>query len=164
MADVVDKATRSRMMSGIRGKDTRPELILRKAMHGLGFRYRLHVADLPGKPDLVFPKYRAAVMVHGCFWHRHDCKFATTPSSNGAFWATKFEQNVLRDALKLRLLQKKKWRTAIVWECDLRGHDGKDAADKLAAWLRSGSRTIEIPRRKRAMNVHGLRTSSAKVV
>src|SRR5688572_25930517 len=99
MADVVDKATRSRMMSGIRGKNTRPEILVRSFLHRAGLRFRLHSNALPGKPDLVFPRHRAAVFVHGCFWHQHqDCRFATQPATNRAFWQKKLEGNVARDA------------------------------------------------------------------
>src|SRR5690348_13819912 len=99
MADIVDKETRSRMMSGIRGKNTKPEMIVRSFLHRAGLRFRLY-AKLPGKPDLAFPKFRTVVFVHGCFWHRHKrCRFATTPASNSAFWQEKFEANMRRDML-----------------------------------------------------------------
>jgi len=99
MTDFLSPAERSDRMSRIRGKDTQPELTLRKVLHRLGLRYRLHGAGLPGKPDLVFPRYRTVVFVHGCFWHRHDgCNIATTPKSNTPFWLEKFEKNVARDA------------------------------------------------------------------
>ncbi len=118
MVDTVDKATRSRMMAGIRGKDTKPEKAIRSALHSAGFRYRVHVAGLPGKPDIVFPKYKAVIFVHGCFWHRHaDCWWSTTPSSNAAFWAEKFAQNVARDNRNTVDLKKMGWRVAIVREC-----------------------------------------------
>lgn len=97
MTDIVSPEVRSRMMSGIRAKNTRPELVLRRALHALGFRYRLHVRNLPGKPDLVFPKYRAIIQVHGCFWHRHGCSKTTNPASNSEFWQMKFTRNVDRD-------------------------------------------------------------------
>lgn len=117
--DVVDKATRSRMMSGIRGKDTKPELIVRGFLHGEGLRFRLH-AKLPGKPDLVLPRYRTVVFVHGCFWHRHKgCQFATTPASNVAFWQEKFAANVRRDVEVKNVLRKLGWRVLIVWSCQL---------------------------------------------
>ena len=117
MADTVDKATRSRMMAGIRGKDTKPEKAIRSALHSAGFRYRVHVAGLPGKPDIVFPKYKAVIFVHGCFWHRHaDCWWSTTPSSNAVFWAEKFAQNVARDNRNIVDLKKMGWRVATVWE------------------------------------------------
>lgn len=119
MVDVVDKATRSRMMSGIRGRDTKPERIVRSHLHRLGLRFRLR-ASLPGNPDLVFPKYRTAVFVHGCFWHRHPgCRFATTPATNRQFWLDKFEANVVRDAHVNLLLRRLKWRYLVVWECQL---------------------------------------------
>lgn len=119
MADVVDQATRSRMMSGIRGKDTKPELIVRSYLHGAGLRFRLH-AKLPGKPDLVLPKYRAAVFVHGCFWHRHEgCRYATTPANNAAFWREKFAANVRRDAKVRQQLEELGWRILAIWSCEL---------------------------------------------
>lgn len=117
--DVVDRATRSRMMSGIRGKDTKPELVVRSILHRAGLRFRLH-AKLPGKPDLVFPKYRTAVFVHGCFWHRHEgCRFTTTPTSNAKFWEKKFADNVSRDAHVRRQLSQLGWRVLVIWSCQL---------------------------------------------
>lgn len=122
MVDVVDKATRSRMMSGIRGRDTKPEMIVRSHLHRRGLRFRLE-SSLPGKPDLIFPKYKAVVFVHGCFWHRHPgCRFTTTPASNRQFWLDKFEANVVRDARVKLLLRRLKWRHLIVWECQLDQH------------------------------------------
>jgi DNA mismatch endonuclease (patch repair protein) len=121
MVDVVDKATRSRMMSGIQGKNTKPELLVRKYLHGKGLRFRLHAKELPGKPDLVFPKYKAVVFVHGCFWHRHSgCKYATTPSSREHFWANKLSENVARDSYQIATLVGLGWRVFVVWECELR--------------------------------------------
>lgn len=120
MVDVVDPATRSRMMSGIRGKNTKPELLVRKYLHTRGLRYRLHVKNLPGKPDLVFPKYRTVVFVHGCFWHHHaGCKYATMPSSRPDFWATKLSDNVARDQYQHTALDGLGWRVIVVWECEL---------------------------------------------
>ena len=146
------------MMAGIRGRNTTPELTLRKEMHARGFRFRLH-AHLPGRPDLVFPKYKAAVLVHGCFWHRHaECHFTTTPSSNVTFWATKFEGNVSRDARNIEKLHDTGWRTAIVWECDLRG-DANGAATRLTKWLESNLQHIEIPSRPRRARKLGSRTT-----
>lgn len=123
MVDVVDRATRSRMMSGIRGRDTKPEKLVRSFLHRAGLRFRLY-ASLPGKPDLVFPKYRAVVFVHGCFWHRHaGCRYATTPSSNAEFWRTKFDSNVARDNRVARQLRKEGWRVFLVWTCRIdEGH------------------------------------------
>jgi DNA mismatch endonuclease (patch repair protein) len=119
MADVVDKKTRSRMMSGIRGRNTKPELAVRKALFAAGFRYRLHTNTLPGRPDIVLPKFRCAVFVHGCFWHRHKgCKFAYSPKSNRAFWSEKFSSNVRRDKVVRTALRKAGWRVFVVWECE----------------------------------------------
>lgn len=116
--DVVDAATRSRMMAGIRGRDTKPELIVRSYLHRAGLRFRLH-AKLPGKPDLVLPKHRAAVFVHGCFWHRHEgCRYATTPVNNAAFWQEKFAANVRRDAKVKQRLEELGWRLLVIWSCE----------------------------------------------
>lgn len=119
MVDVVDKATRSRMMAGVRGKDTKPELIVRSYLHRHGFRYRLHVKDLSGKPDIVLPKYRAVVFVHGCFWHQHPgCKYAVMPSNNKEFWKKKLEGNVTRDKENLKALAEAGWHCLVIWECE----------------------------------------------
>jgi DNA mismatch endonuclease, patch repair protein len=119
MADVVDRETRSRMMSGIRGTNTQPELIVRRYMHARGLRYRLHVRSLPGRPDIVFPKYRAVVEVRGCFWHQHPrCKYAVMPKSNARFWEEKLQSNVLRDRRSVRALRKAGWRVITIWECE----------------------------------------------
>lgn len=120
-------------MSGIRGKNTKPELIVRCHLHKAGLRFRLH-ARLPGKPDLVFPKYRAVVFVHGCFWHRHaGCRYATTPANNAAFWQDKFAANVRRDAVVRKQLRQAGWRVLVVWSCKL----GVAELDELAATIRS---------------------------
>lgn len=146
MPDVVDKPTRSRMMSGIRGRNTRPELTLRKALHRLGFRYRLHGRKLPGRPDLVFPKYQAVVFVHGCFWHRHKgCSYTTTPASNAEFWQAKFAENTTRDARNIQRLRQAGWRIGVVWECVTRRHPTEEVAAKVAAWLKSDMREWELP-------------------
>lgn len=120
MADVVDAATRSRMMSGIRGKNTRPELLIRKALHARGFRYRLH-CDLPGKPDICLPKHRAVIFVHGCFWHGHDCHLFKWPKTRPEFWCEKIERNRAVDEAALLALREAGWRVATVWECALKG-------------------------------------------
>ncbi|MGB6145425.1 MAG: very short patch repair endonuclease [Rhodanobacter sp.] len=120
MTDIVDRATRSRMMSGIRGRDTKPEVIVRKYLHAQGLRYRIAPKNLPGKPDIVLPKYRTVVFVHGCFWHRHrGCKYAATPSSNIEFWSRKFAINVERDKEVRRILRKAGWQVLVVWGCQL---------------------------------------------
>lgn len=117
--DVVDRATRSRMMSGIRGKDTKPERIVRSYLHRAGLRFRLQ-AGLPGRPDLVLPRHKTAVFVHGCFWHRHeDCRYATIPSSNIAFWREKFDANVRRDARVRQELKELGWHVEVLWSCQL---------------------------------------------
>lgn len=121
MVDVVDSSTRSRMMAGIRGKDTKPELQVRRYLHSQGFRYRLHDGRLPGRPDIIMPKYKLAILVHGCFWHRHrGCRYATTPEQNREKWAEKFRQNVERDEKQVRQLIDRGWRVLVVWECGLR--------------------------------------------
>lgn len=117
MVDIVDRATRSRMMSGIRNRDTKPEKKVRSYLHRAGLRFRLH-ASLPGKPDLVLPKFNSVVFVHGCFWHRHaGCKYTTTPSSNTEFWQEKFDANIARDKRASRKLREAGWRVLIVWAC-----------------------------------------------
>ncbi len=147
MVDIVDAATRSRMMSGIRSKDTRPEIALRKALHRLGFRYRLHSPAVPGKPDMIFPAYHAAVFVHGCFWHGHDCAFFKAPQTRREFWLKKIARNRARDVLVRNLVAAAGWRQLIVWECAIRGR-GPIAEDKTAAqiarWLRTSRAFCEI--------------------
>jgi DNA mismatch endonuclease (patch repair protein) len=146
VADLVDKQTRSRMMAGIRGKDTKPELVLRRALHARGFRFRLHVKDVPGRPDLVFSKYRAVVFVHGCFWHRHEgCRLATVPSTRPEFWQEKFESNVARDSSVVETLLNSGWRVATVWECALRKPDAIQAAtESVALWLASHEKRLDV--------------------
>ena len=119
MADIVTPARRSEMMSRIRGKGTKPELLVRSAAHRLGFRFRLHVRKLPGSPDLVFPRKKIALFVHGCFWHRHQgCRYCYVPKSNIQFWREKFKKNVLRDRRVRTGLEEMGWRVAIIWECE----------------------------------------------
>lgn len=143
--DVVDSVTRSRMMSGIRGKDTKPELLVRKALHGMGFRYRLHDTRLPGRPDIVLPRYKAVVLIHGCFWHGHDCRFFKLPSTRSEFWHKKIARNRANDLSHLEELKELGWREATVWECALRKPPDIDATvDSLAQWLRGSSPAIEI--------------------
>lgn len=146
MTDIVDQQTRSRMMSGIRGKNTKPELILRRALHARGFRFRLHSSKVHGRPDIVLPKHRAVVFVHGCFWHRHEgCRYTTNPSTRPDFWQEKFKANVARDSAVRGTLLGDGWRVATVWECALRKPDRIAAsAELLSAWLRSDELRIEI--------------------
>ncbi|MBN8726245.1 MAG: DNA mismatch endonuclease Vsr [Xanthomonadales bacterium] len=147
MADVVDARTRSRMMSRIKGKNTRPELALRKALHARGFRYRLHARHVAGHPDLILPRHGAVVLVHGCFWHRHEgCRYTTVPSTRPEFWQMKFDANRRRDREVLELLQRDGWRVATVWECALRRPEQvSSTTDELATWIRSESPEIELP-------------------
>lgn len=148
MADIVDATTRSRMMSGIRGKDTKPELIVRRGLHGMGFRFRLHGAKLPGRPDLVLPKYGAAILVHGCFWHAHNCSLAKMPKTRPEFWREKLAGNQARDARQLGELQTLGFRTLVIWECAVRGPQDLlvYTLDSAASWLRSGEGSQEIAR------------------
>jgi len=146
VTDIVDQQTRSRMMSGIRGKNTRPELALRRALHARGYRFRLHSKKLFGRPDLVLPKHHAVIFVHGCFWHRHEgCRYAASPSTRREFWRAKFEANVSRDSLVNKKLLESGWRVATVWECALRKPEEVAASiDRLASWLVSEDERIEI--------------------
>lgn len=126
---------RSRMMSSIRGKNTWPERVLRSILFAKGFRYRLHVRRLPSSPDLVFPKYKAVVFVHGCFWHRHEgCRYTTIPKTNEDFWNQKFQRNVDRDKCDAEALRALGWRVAVVWECALK-HSVADTAQIVDEWL-----------------------------
>lgn len=116
--DIVSKEIRSRMMAGIRGKNTKPELMVRKLLHAQGFRYRLHVKNLPGKPDIVLPKYKTCIFVQGCFWHQHDqCRYATLPSTRSEFWSKKFSQTQARDKKNQQMLRSDGWKVIEVWEC-----------------------------------------------
>lgn len=141
MVDVVDTATRSRMMSGIRGRNTKPEKLIRSLLHRRGFRFRLNVRELPGRPDIVLPRRRAVVFVHGCFWHGHNCALFKWPQTRPEFWREKIARNRLNDAVALAALAAQGWRVAVVWECALRGpqHDPQAVVERLAAWLEDGS-------------------------
>ncbi|HBO3911246.1 very short patch repair endonuclease [Pseudomonas aeruginosa] len=121
MVDTISADERSHIMSLVKGKNTRPEMLVRRLVHGAGFRYRLHDAKLPGKPDLVFSRKRKVIFVHGCFWHRHEgCALARIPKSNQEFWLAKLEGNKARDEINLRKLHEAGWDTLVVWECELR--------------------------------------------
>ena len=138
--DRISKQRRSWNMSRIRGKDTTPEKRVRSLLHRMGYRFRLHVRELPGRPDIVLPKYRAVVFVHGCYWHRHPgCKYAYTPKSRVDFWLQKFEDNVRRDRASSKALTELGWSVCVVWECETR--DTERLASKLEAHLsrRAGS-------------------------
>ena len=146
-ADVVTPEARSRMMAGIRGKDTRPELLIRSALHRAGFRFRLHQASLPGKPDLVLPRYRAAIFVHGCFWHGHDCHLFRWPTTRETFWREKIGKNIARDSQKIADLTEAGWRVAVIRECALKGKTRPpfpDIVEALGLWLKSDETALEV--------------------
>ncbi|WP_435804056.1 very short patch repair endonuclease [Sphingomonas echinoides] len=131
-------------MAGIRVADTKPELQLRRLLHAAGHRYRLHPHDLPGKPDLVFPRRRIAIFVHGCFWHRHEgCHWCSTPGSNSEFWGAKFARNVERDRDQVAALSAMDWRVGIVWECSLRGGGARGTINALDKWFDSDEPSFE---------------------
>ena len=122
-------------MSRVRSRDTKPEMIVRRIAHGLGFRFRLHRKDLPGSPDIVFPQHRAVIMVHGCFWHRHPgCKYASTPTTHEEYWENKFRGNVVRDRRNETALRDLGWRVMVIWECETKNHDA--VATSILAHLR----------------------------
>lgn len=121
MSDTLDPEQRHRTMSHIRAKNTTPELVVRRFLHGLGFRFRLHVKELPGKPDLVLPQYRTIILVHGCFWHGHQsCKYFRYPKTNLEYWQPKIQKNIARDCLSQIQLEEAGWTVLIVWECELK--------------------------------------------
>ena len=131
------------MMSGIRATNTKPELQIRKALHALGFRYRLHAKDIPGNPDLVLPRYRAVIFINGCFWHGHDCPLYKVPDTRREFWEAKIDRNRKRDQEVHTLLEKAGWRYLTVWECALRGREKlglEETVDLIAQWLRDTTR------------------------
>ena len=133
-------------MSGIRGKNTKPEMMIRRGLHARGFRYRLH-CKLPGKPDICLPKYRAVIFVHGCFWHGHDCHLFKWPSTRPEFWREKIGRNQVVDERALAALHAGGWRTAMVWECALKGKDRRPTdmiLDRLAGWLNSAAVNLQI--------------------
>ncbi len=143
MADDVSREQRSRMMAGIKGKDTKPELVVRKALFRRGFRYRLHRKDLPGTPDIVFPKYHAVILVNGCFWHCHECELFKWPKKNAMFWRTKILNNKTRDARNMALLRDAGWRVTTLWECSIKRKPARRIEreiDRLEAWLKEKPR------------------------
>ncbi len=147
MTDVHDPATRSRNMAAVRARDTKPELMIRKALHRAGLRYRLNARDLPGRPDIVLPRYRAVVFVHGCFWHRHECDLFRWPESRTEFWREKLDANAARDVKAADALEEAGWRQAVIWECALKGRkkrDFQDTMQRLIAWIRSHEQMITI--------------------
>jgi len=138
MVDITDSVTRSRMMSAIKGKNTQPELAVRKALHKQGLRYRLHLRGLPGTPDLVFSRYKTVIFVHGCFWHLHGCSNSKIPRTRADFWTKKLEGNKVRDEAQVTALLEQHWRVVIVWECSVRqAQESRDFRlfENLAKWI-----------------------------
>ena len=144
--DVVDQATRSRMMSGIRGRNTRPELLVRSLLHREGFRFRLNVRSLPGTPDIVLPRHRAVILVHGCFWHGHDCPLFRWPATRDEFWRKKITRNRLNDQNVTEALISAGWRVGVVWECAIRGkgRDIESVSHRISDWLRGSTLLLEV--------------------
>ena len=147
MVDVVDPATRSRMMSGIRNTGTKPERAVRSALHARGFRFS-HSLKLTGRPDAVLPKWKVAIFVHGCFWHAHGCSLTKLPSSNTEFWRAKLDANVARDARSSAVLLEEGWRIAIIWECAMRSRTAAEqfqpSMDELALWITASAGTAQL--------------------
>ena len=147
MTDIMDAATRSRLMARVRATDTKPEIALRRALFALGFRYRLYRKDLPGKPDIVFPKYHAVIFIHGCFWHGHDCELFRLPKTRPEFWQAKIDANRARDARNRARLEEAGWRSLEIWECAMRGR-GRWEFDQLVRavsdWLVSNHASTEV--------------------
>ena len=146
MTDVVDEKVRSTMMAGIRGKDTKPELIILRKLHRKGFRFRLHDKKLAGKPDIVLRKYQAVIFVHGCFWHKHECRLFKWPQSRPEFWRNKINGNFKNDQRVIKILEESGWRICIVWECAVKGAgiDIDAVASRIAKWLVGGNNKLEI--------------------
>jgi DNA mismatch endonuclease (patch repair protein) len=147
MADIVPPAVRSRMMAGIRGADTKPELILRSGLHRAGFRFRLHDRALPGCPDMVFARRRAVLFAHGCFWHGHDCHLFKWPKTREDFWRAKIDRNRAVDARADAALAAAGWRRGVVWECALKGRTrlpAGEAVARCAAWLESDAPGLDL--------------------
>lgn len=139
-ADTVSPEVRSRMMAGIKSSNTKPELAVRSALHRRGYRFHLYRKDLPGKPDLVFPKYRAVILIHGCFWHGHDCHLFKWPKTREDFWREKITSNAERDRRQLAGLRNAGWRVATVWECAMKGPSRlpiETVVDSCETWLKS---------------------------
>ncbi|MDT3687392.1 MAG: very short patch repair endonuclease [Pseudorhodoplanes sp.] len=147
MADIVSPEVRSRMMAGIRGKNTKPELLLRHGLHALGFRFRLHGKNLPGRPDIVFPKHRAVIFVHGCFWHGHDCPLYRLPATRTEFWRQKITRNKNVDIRVEQAIEALGWRQGVVWECALKGRHRRPLSQviqKCAVWLLSTNKRMKV--------------------
>tara|TARA_R100000789_G_scaffold7097_3_gene11462 strand:+ start:23398 stop:23871 length:474 start_codon:yes stop_codon:yes gene_type:complete len=146
-ADIVSTSVRSRMMAAVKGKNTKPELVIRSALHRRGFRFRLHRKGLPGRPDLVFTGRNAVIFVHGCFWHGHDCHLFRWPKSREDFWREKIGRNIERDQKQREALVNAGWRIGTIWECALKGKTRlpfDSVVDRCAMWLKSDIKTLEV--------------------
>ncbi|MDD3013714.1 MAG: very short patch repair endonuclease [Candidatus Gastranaerophilales bacterium] len=151
MADIVTPEKRSKMMAGIKGKDTKPEKIIRKGLFARGYRYKLHDKTLPGKPDIIFPKKKILIFVHGCFWHKHNCHLFKWPSSRQDFWKEKIEGNYKRDKENIKTLENAEWRVLIIWECALKGKtklSEDDALNSIEDWIKSNTKEMQITGRE----------------
>lgn len=145
--DIVSPRKRSLMMSGIKGKDTAGEIFIRKSLHALGFRYQLHRKDIPGKPDLVFPKFQAVIFINGCFWHAHNCHLFKWPSSRPEFWKEKINSNKTRDAINIEKCTESGWKVLVIWECSLKGKTKRNFNEVIRTtenWLLYDSQNAEI--------------------
>ncbi len=143
MTDTLTIEQRSRLMARVRSKDTKPELVIRRLLHGMGYRYRLHRRDLPGTPDLVFMTMRKVIFVNGCFWHKHQdpaCSRARMPKSRPEFWIPKLEGNALRDEVNLKRLSEQGWKCLVIWECQLK--DIEMVKERIVEFLTGGSNEI----------------------
>lgn len=148
MTDVLTPEQRRKCMSSVQRKDTSPELVLRSIIHKSGLRYRLHRKNLPGTPDIVFPRFKAVLFVHGCYWHSHGCYKSTVPKSRQEFWKKKFDANKERDVRNVEALLKLGWRVMTVWECALKGKKSlpdSDISDLIKTWLLSSEQVSELP-------------------
>ncbi|WP_249744437.1 very short patch repair endonuclease [Pseudomonas sp. SORT22] len=133
-------------MAGIKGKDTSPEVLIRKGLHARGFRFRLHAKELPGRPDLIFPRYKVVILVHGCFWHGHTCRYFKVPKTRPEFWLDKIGKNQARDALQIGLLRKAEWRVLVIWECAVRlmvKEKTSTLIDEISDWIKVGGEYAE---------------------
>lgn len=147
MIDIVDSITRSRMMAGIKSRNTKPELLIRSLLHNRGFRFRLHVKDLPEKPDIVLPKYHSVIFINGCFWHGHqECHLFRLPATRTEFWQEKIYRNQTNDSRAIDLLLANNWRVCIVWECSIRGakKDPEKVISTIAEWLTGDELFLEV--------------------
>lgn len=156
LVDIVNSVTRSRMMAGIRGVDTKPELVIRHGLHALGFRYRLHVRTLPGRPDMVLPKFGVVLFINGCFWHAHEgCSKFKIPSTRTEFWTEKLLGNRRRDERNILHLKEKGWRVAVIWECAI--NEDELTIQKLAYWMSTAEMQIQLPKQNCLVSSSGIR-------